>query len=133
MGTKPFLPAAHPDMRKTVCYALVAALPFLSACDRFADMLEMPNPVKDAANAEAIGGACRQTGRSIEDCYALNPEAQKAAVFSGWKSMNGYMMEHSLKEVPSVVLHGQAPALQPSDGSPQSTTEHAPQPQVAAH
>ena len=84
----------------------------MSGCDRLADALEIPNPAKEIANAEAIGGACRQTGRSIEDCYTLNPDAQKAAIFSGWKSMNGYMMEHNLKEVPSVVLSVQTPVLQ---------------------
>jgi len=94
-------------MRKTVCFTLTAMLPFLSACDRVADMLEMPNPTRETANAEAIGGACRQTGRSIEDCYALNPESPKASVFAGWKSMNEYMAEHSLKEVPSVVPSAQ--------------------------
>jgi len=99
-------------MRKIVCFVFVAALPFLSACDRLADTLDIPNPAKETANAQAIGGACRQTGRSIEDCYALNPEEQKAAIFSGWKSMNEYMIEHKLKEVPSVVANGQV-VLQP--------------------
>lgn len=104
----------QPDMRKTVCFALTAVLPFLSACDMLADMLEVPNSPKEVAEAEAIGSGCRQTGRSIEDCYALNPQAQKAAVFSGWKSMNEYMAEHNLKEVQSVVAHAEAPALQTS-------------------
>ena len=94
---------AHPNMRKTVSIALVAVLLLMTGCDRFAELLELPNPGRENANAEAIGSACRQTGRSIEDCYALNPDVQKAAIFAGWKSMNGYMMEHNLKEVPSVV------------------------------
>ncbi|MDR1661444.1 MAG: hypothetical protein LBR95_03320 [Azoarcus sp.] len=92
-------------MCKTLRLVLVAVLPFLSACDRLADLLEIPDPAKDAAKAEAegqaIGSACRQTGRSLEDCYTLNPEAQKAAIFMGWRAMNDYMMEHDLKEVPS--------------------------------
>ncbi|MCL2645190.1 MAG: hypothetical protein FWD51_07005 [Betaproteobacteria bacterium] len=105
-------------MRKTVCFAFAAVLLLLSACDRFADMLEMPNPTRETANAEAIGGACRQTGRSIEDCYALNPDAQKSDIFTGWKSMNEYMAEKNLKEVPSVVPREQA--LSPSNGLSQS-------------
>ncbi|MDR1228341.1 MAG: hypothetical protein LBK55_04875 [Azoarcus sp.] len=92
-------------MRKSLCLVLAAALPLLLACDRLAELLDIPDPVKDAAEAEAegqaIGSACRQTGRSLEDCYTLNPEAQKAAIFTGWKAMNDYMMEHDLKEVPS--------------------------------
>ena len=118
-------------MRKTVCFALVVALPLLSACDRFADMLDMPNPEKDTANAQAIGGACRQTGRSIEDCYALHPEVDKADIFSGWKTMSEYMNEHNLKEVPSVLSRVQKPAPQPSNEPPQSA--EVPAPQVAAH
>ncbi|MCL2644432.1 MAG: hypothetical protein FWD51_03125, partial [Betaproteobacteria bacterium] len=78
----------------------------------------MPNPTRETANAEAIGGACRQTGRSIEDCYALNPDAQKSDIFTGWKSMNEYMVENNLKEVPSVVPREQA--LSPSSGLSQS-------------
>jgi len=109
-------------MRKAVCFALVVVLPLLSACDRLADTLEMPNPAREAADAEAIGSACRQTGRSIEDCYALNPDSRKADIFSGWKSMNEYMMERNLKDVPSVVPHT---GLQ--------TNIDTPQPQVAAH
>jgi hypothetical protein len=105
-------------MRKTVCFALAAVLPFLFACDRIADTLEMPNPGKEIAEAEAIGSGCRQSGRSIEDCYALNPDAQKAAVFSGWKSMNEYMAERELKEVPSVVPRPEPLAPQLSGGPP---------------
>ncbi|MDR2925170.1 MAG: hypothetical protein LBU76_04375 [Azoarcus sp.] len=121
-------------MRKTIYFALVATLPLLSACDRLADTLELPNPVKEAADAEAIGSACRQTGRSIEDCYTLNPDAQKASVFTGWKSMNDYMMEHSLKEVPSVVARNEPnpPAAAPQP-PPQILIPPAPPPQVAAH
>ena len=107
-------------MRKTVCFALAAVLLPATGCDRLADMLELPNPGRDNANAEAIGSGCRQTGRSIEDCYALNPDVQKAAIFAGWKSMNGYMMENNLKEVPSVVSRAGTPV-------------EPPQPQVAAH
>jgi len=117
-------------MRKTVCFTLATMLPFLSACDRLADMLEMPNPAKEIANAEAIGGACRQTGRSIEDCYVLNPESQKASIFTGWKSMDEYMREHRLVEVPSAVSNVQAPSNGPAS---QPNVAHAPHPQVAAH
>ncbi|MDR2207435.1 MAG: hypothetical protein LBE22_00450 [Azoarcus sp.] len=106
-------------MRKII--ALVAILPFLSACDRIADMLEMPDSARETVEAEAIGSGCRQTGRSIEDCYALNPEARKSAIFSGWKSMNEYMMEREIKEVPSVVSRNEVPAPQPDDKPAQAT------------
>ena len=116
------------DMRRTVCFVFVVALLFLPACDRLADMLEMPNPGKEAAEAQAIGSACRQTGRSIEDCYALNPGAPKSAVFLGWKAMNEYMMEHNLKDVPSLVPRTEAPVRQSSHEPDRSDTAHVPQP-----
>ncbi|MDR2881919.1 MAG: hypothetical protein LBV29_08500 [Azoarcus sp.] len=122
-------------MRKTICFVLVGAMLFLSACDRVADLLEMPNPARETADAEAIGSACRQTGRSIEDCYVLNPSSQKAAVFAGWKSMNDYMLERNLKEVPSVVSPAEAlaPRLANEPTQPTAITINAAQPQVAAH
>ncbi|MCL2160919.1 MAG: hypothetical protein FWH56_03405 [Betaproteobacteria bacterium] len=123
-------------MRKSICFVLVAVLPLLSACDRFADMLEMPNPARETADAEAIGSGCRQTGRSIEDCYALNPSARKSEIFSGWRSMNEYMMERNLKEVPSVVPQPetQAERTETQAEHPETQTNlDTPQSQVAAH
>jgi hypothetical protein len=68
----------------------------LSACEQ----LGIPDPRKDAlqkeAEGKAIGGACRQSGRALEDCYALNPTAAKAAIFTGWREMNDYMTENKL-------------------------------------
>ena len=47
------------------------------------DMLGIESPEKVAASREAdgkaIGGACRHAGRAIEDCYALNRKADRAA------------------------------------------------------
>jgi hypothetical protein len=41
--------------------------------------------------------------RAIEDCYVLNPKAQKAAVFAGWREMDEYMRENKLEGVAPVV------------------------------
>jgi hypothetical protein len=127
-------------MHKIACLVLVAALPLLSACDRLAELLEIPNPVEEAAKAEAegqaIGSACRQSGRSLEDCYALNAEAQKAAIFTGWKSMNDYMMEHNLKEVPSQLPPGALQKLTADKADPPAPAPSAPvppPPQAVAH
>lgn len=116
------LPTPH-IMRKTIRILLLAALlPLTTGCDQLADLLELPNPARDAALAEAegqaIGSACRHAGRSLEDCYVLNPSAQKAAVFAGWRSMNDYMMEHKLSEVPSQLTGkpGTPATAQPADG-----------------
>ena len=52
------------------------------------------------AEGKAIGGACRHAGRAIEDCYALNKKADRAAVFAGWREMNDYMRENKIEAVP---------------------------------
>jgi hypothetical protein len=111
--TDTFSIIARPDMHKTAGFVLTAMLLLLPGCDRLADMLEMPDPARDTADAQAIGSACRQAGRSIEDCYTLNPDARKSSVFEGWKSMSEYMKEHALKEVPSVIPPGEIPAHSP--------------------
>jgi hypothetical protein len=120
-------------MTRIACLALAAALPLLSACDQLSEMLEIPNPAQEAARAEAegqaIGSACRQTGRSLEDCYVLNADAQKAAIFAGWKSMNDYMLEHNLKEVPSQLPPGTLQKL----AAEKTASEQGSSPEVAAH
>jgi hypothetical protein len=55
------------------------------------------------ADGKAIGGACRHAGRAIEDCYALNKKAEKAAVFAGWRDMNDYMRENKIEPVTPVL------------------------------
>lgn len=45
---------------------------------------------------EAIGAGCRQTGRSLEECYIRHPEADRAQVYSGWKGMSEYMTKNNL-------------------------------------
>ena len=110
--------------------ALLALLPLTTGREQIADLLELPNPSRDAARLEsegrAIGGACRHAGRSLEDCYTLNSSAEKAAVFAGWRDMNDYMMEHKLEVVPSL--------LTPDSTRPATTkpAEHAASAQAAA-
>jgi hypothetical protein len=71
----------------------------LTGCDR----LGIPDPAKEAAardeEGKAIGGACRQSGRALEDCFTLNPNANKASVFNGWKDMNDYMTQNKIETV----------------------------------
>lgn len=84
---------------------LLLVFPLLTGCEFLYELLEIPDPKKEAAAIEAegkaIGGACRHAGRSLEDCYVLNPAAQKAAVFTGWREMNDYMLLNNMAEVPS--------------------------------
>ena len=71
---------------------LLALLPLVAGCDQLTSALDLPNPKRTEAEGRAIGSACRHAGRSLEDCFTLNPGAEKAAVFSGWREMNDYMM-----------------------------------------
>lgn len=70
-----------------------------TACDK----LPIPDPNRAAAqkeqDAKAIGGACRHSGRALEDCYNLNPKASKAAIFAGWREMNDYMTQNKIDVV----------------------------------
>ena len=85
-------------MRRATLAALALAC-LLSGCE----MLGIESPEKVAAAREAdgkaIGAACRHAGRAIEDCYALNRKAERAAVFEGWRDMNDYMRENKIEAV----------------------------------
>lgn len=91
---------SHP-LRQRLAVALLL-LP-LAGCE----WLGIDDPAKLAAAKEAegkaVGSACRHAQRAIEDCYTLNPKAQKAAVFSGWKEMDEYMRENKLEVVAPTV------------------------------
>jgi hypothetical protein len=73
----------------------------LTACDQLG--IETPGVVaaKKEAEGRAIGSACRHAVRSIEDCYASNPRASKAAIFTGWREMDEYMRENDIAGMPA--------------------------------
>ncbi|MEB0140598.1 MULTISPECIES: hypothetical protein [unclassified Undibacterium] len=82
----------------------------IAGCDR----LGLADPARDAASKEAdaraTGSACRHAGRAIEDCYALNPEAARAAIYAGWKEMNDYMRENKIENVKPEIARSEVPA-----------------------
>jgi hypothetical protein len=82
---------------------LVASAALLGGCEQLG--IEDPAKVAAAKEAEgkAIGSACRHAMRAIEDCYTLNPKAQKASVHAGWREMDEYMRENKLEGVAPVV------------------------------
>lgn len=96
---------------------LLACLPLLTGCEMLYDLLEIPNPRKEAELADsegrAIGSACRHAGRSLEDCYILNPKADKASVFKGWREMNDYMIQNGMEVVPSQLTPTTPPVTPP--------------------
>jgi hypothetical protein len=77
---------------------LLAFTLLLSGCDLQA-LLADPRVAQREADAKAIGGACRHGLRSLEDCYAMNEKASKAAVFAGWKDMDQYMRDNKIEGV----------------------------------
>lgn len=108
---------------------LAASLTMVAGCDVLGELLEIPNPAREQAAKEAegraVGSACRHAGRSLEDCYALNPSSEKAAVFAGWRDMNDYMMEHKLDTVPSVLVPEAPQAAPGTTASPGAATAPA--------
>ena len=70
---------------------LLSSVLLLSGCNW---VMNVSGLNKDAH--KAIGASCRQTGRSLEECFKRNPEADRAQVFNGWKEMNEYMVKNNL-------------------------------------
>jgi hypothetical protein len=71
----------------------------LSGCDLLGTESAEQVAARREADGKAIGGACRHAGRAIEDCYALNKKADKAAVYAGWREMNDYMRENKIEPI----------------------------------
>lgn len=75
----------------------------LTACDQIGQRLGLEDPqakeIKADAEGKAVGSACRQSGRAIEDCYSLYRWLPKASIFAGWREMNDYMQSNKLDVV----------------------------------
>jgi len=97
---------------------ILLSLPLLAALGG-CEQLGIDDPAKVAAAKEAegkaIGSACRHAMRAIEDCYVLNPKAQKAAVYTGWREMDEYMRENKLEGIAPVVPRPGAKPSQPAE------------------
>ncbi len=85
--------------------SLTAALLLLglSGCDMIQQKLGIEDPVAKAAKADgegrAVGGACRQSGRAIEDCYSIYAWLPKSSIYEGWRDMDAYMRDNKLETV----------------------------------
>lgn len=95
----------------------------LAACEQ----LGLEDQAKIAANREAegkaIGSACRQTARPLEECYALSPKAQKAAIFAGWRDMDAYMRENKIED--TVIAKPEAKADEARSSDAKASPEKA--------
>ena len=80
--------------------ALLAPLVLLAGCQLTGSEPAEAVAARREAEGKAIGGACRHAGRAIEDCFALNKRADKAALFAGWREMNDYMRDNKIDAVP---------------------------------
>ena len=79
-------------MKRSLLLPLLLAVS-LSGCDLLGIESGSVTAAKKEAEGKAVGGACRHAMRAIEDCYTLNPKAQKAAVYAGWREMDEYLRE----------------------------------------
>lgn len=87
-------------------HKLLIALPLLltlTACDQVQQLMGIEDEAAKAAKVEAegsaVGGACRHSGRAIEDCYAIYHWLPKAPIFAGWQEMDGYMRTNKIETV----------------------------------
>lgn len=71
----------------------------LPGCDQLGIDTPAAEAAREEAEGKAIGSACRQSGRALEDCYQINRRAPKAAIFSGWRDMDAYMRENKIEEI----------------------------------
>lgn len=101
-------------LRQTACVAMLLLL--VAGCDQLKERAGIPDPAKIEAEGKALGSACRQAGWGIEDCFRLNPYSSKAAMFSGWRDMNEYMLKNKMEAAAPVI---------PPDGSPPPVASRA--------
>ncbi|WP_420226173.1 hypothetical protein [Pigmentiphaga litoralis] len=103
---------ARPLRQSAARLAVLTALGCLAGCDYVGLQPVSKLEARKEAEGKAIGGACRQAGRALEDCYTFNPNMPKAAIFLGWREMNDYMMQNNLTvirpEVAPVLPSGRA-------------------------
>jgi len=75
----------------------------LGACDQISQKLGLEDPSRKEARlepeAKAVGSACRQSGRAIEDCYSIYSWLPKAGIYAGWREMDEYMRENKLETI----------------------------------
>lgn len=61
----------------------------------------MPDPEADAKKVEdeaaATGAGCRQSGRSLEACFARNESLNRNGALRGWRDMDEYMRQNKIE------------------------------------
>lgn len=116
---------------KTVRAALLCLCATLAGCDQLGIETPLKAAERQAAEAKAIGSACRHAMRAIEDCYTLNPKADKSAVFAGWREMDEYMRENKLEGIAPVVPRPAPQAASKASAPPADDAEDDEEPSKA--
>lgn len=108
-------------MRAFTLPLILASAWLLAGCDQLGIESGTATAARKEAEGKAIGSACRHAMRAIEDCYTLNPKAQKAAVFAGWREFDEYMRENKIEGIAPVIprkVPGAASAPSAEDADP---------------
>ena len=102
-----------------------ALLISLAGCDMIQQQMGIEDPIAKAARADAegkaVGGACRQSGRAIEDCYSIYSWLPKAPIYEGWRDMDPSMRDNKLE----TVVPQLPPVAAPGTKRKVATTEEA--------
>lgn len=108
-----------------IALLVLSAVLSLSGCDQLGLESGTAVAARKEADGKAIGSACRQAMRAIEDCYTLNAKAQKAAIFAGWREMDEYMRENKLEGIVPVVPRKSAASASAAAGAEPSGDSEA--------
>ena len=86
-------------MPRRLLSLLLIATSLLAGCDLLGIEPASAIAAQKEGEGKAIGAACRQAARAMEDCFALNRKADKAAIYAGWREMSDYMRENKIDPV----------------------------------
>jgi len=91
-------------LRRLPLLLIVTSL--LAGCDLLGIEPASAVAAQKEAEGKAIGAACRQAARAMEDCFTLNRKADKAAIYAGWREMSDYMRENKIEPVTPQLASG---------------------------
>ena len=124
------MPAKTGPMLRSLFLAILL-ISGLGGCDMIQQRMGIEDPVAKAARTDAegraVGGGCRQSGRAIEDCYAIYSWLPKASIYEGWRDMDAYMRENKLETVEPQLPPVSAPGTRRKPAAP-ATEDNAAKP-----
>lgn len=110
--------------KRTILFLACSTL-LLAACDLpFLGDEEAKIEAKRLGEGMAVGSGCRYSNRPLEECYGMNPKMSKAAIFAGWRDMDGYMRDNNIQAVSPESL--EAPAKKTENGEEAPKAAEAP-------